>query len=82
MYSLQGRHIGWFEDGVLYDNQNKALGFLRNSTGYLPSRPGMSGTPGMPGFSGRPGRPGLSGTPGKPGRSGWSSNDLANYFNT
>ncbi|WP_370575331.1 MULTISPECIES: 4-fold beta flower protein [Serratia] len=80
VYSLRGQHVGWFEGGVLYDNQNKALGFLSNSTGYLPSRPGLSGTPGMPGMSGTPGRPGFSGVPGKPGRGGWSSQSLATYF--
>lgn len=32
-YSLGGRHVGWFENGVLYDSQNRALGFLRDATG-------------------------------------------------
>ena len=66
--------------GVIYDSNNKALGFLRNATGHLPSRPGLGGTPGTPGFSGRPGRPGFSGVPGKPGRGGWSQEDLDAYF--
>jgi len=50
--------------------KNKALGFLRNSIGYLYSRPGMSGTPGMVGFTMRPGRSGFSGTFGESGRGG------------
>ena len=82
VYSLRGQHMAWFESGVLYDNRNSALGFIRNSSGALPSRPGIGGTPGTPGFSGKPGRPGFSGAPGKPGRGGWSGNDLASYFNT
>lgn len=80
VYTLQGRHCGWLEDGVLADSHNRVLGFLRNATGHLPSRPGIGGTPGTPGFAGRPGRPGLSGTPGKPGRGGWSNEDLAAYL--
>ncbi|HHQ6599936.1 TPA: collagen-like triple helix repeat-containing protein [Serratia fonticola] len=81
VYYLRGEHAGWFEDGILYDNHNKALGFLSNATGSLPSSPGLSGTPGMPGFHGTPGVPGFSGVPGKPGRGGsWSSNSLAAYF--
>jgi len=80
VYSLSGKHIGWFEEGVLYDSRNQALGFLRNSIGYLPSRPGIGGTPGNPGFGGRPGRPGFSGVLGKPSRGGWSQNDLSTYF--
>src|SRR5262249_1157408 len=58
-YSLPGRHVAWYENGVLYDGSNLASGFCANATGYLPSRPGLRGTPGMPGFAGRPGRPGL-----------------------
>lgn len=81
IYSLNGQHVGWFE-GVVYDSNNKALGFIRNCTGYLPSRPGIGGSPGIPGFGGRPGRPGFSGVPGKPGRGGWSQSDLSTYFNT
>ena len=79
-YSLGGRHVGWFENGVLYDSQNRALGFLRDATGYLPARPGTAGSPGMPGFGGTPGRPGLRGIPGRPGYGGWSPADLATYF--
>jgi len=80
VYSLNGNHVGWFEQGVLYDSNNCALGFRRDSTGSLPSRPGIGGTPGTPGFGGRPGRPGFGGTPGKPGRGGWSQHQLMNYF--
>lgn len=80
VYSLRGKHIGWFEEGVLFDARNKVLGFLSNATGPLPSTPGISGSPGMPGFSGMPGWPGFSGTPGRPGYSGWSELDLEEYF--
>jgi len=81
MYSLGGRHIGWFDDGVIYDSNNCALAFIHTRTGSLPSVPGLSGTPGMPGFSGVPGCPGFSGTPGKPGRGGWSKHSADEYFN-
>ena len=79
IYSLQGKHIGWFEHGVIRDSNNSAIGFIKNC-GSLPSRPGLGGTPGMPGFSGRPGRPGFAGTPGKPGKGGWSNHALNSYF--
>ena len=60
-------HIGWFEDGVLWDSQFLAIGMLRNNSASLP-KPGLGGTPG------RPGRPGIPGTPGRPGRSNsWSN---------
>lgn len=80
VYSTHGSHVGWFEQGVLCDSHNRALGFLANAVGSTPGRPGLSGTPGMPGFAGRPGRPGLAGTPGPPGRGGWSTHDLHLYF--
>jgi hypothetical protein len=80
VYSLHGRHMGWFEKGVLYDSGNHALGFLVNATGYLPSRPGLGGLPGIPGLAGIPGTPGFSGVPGRPGFGGWSDEDLSTYF--
>jgi len=81
IYTLKGRHCGWFENGILFDSSNDVIGFLRDSTGGLPSVPGIGGTPGTPGFSGKPGRPGFSGVPGRPGRGGWSKEDLSNFFN-
>ena len=80
VYTMQGRHVGWFENGVLSDSRNQVLGFTRNATGPTPGRPGLSGTPGMPGFAGRPGRPGLAGAPGRPGRGGWSLENITAYF--
>lgn len=79
-YSLNGVHLGWYEGGVLYDRANRAIGFSANATGYLPSRPGLSGVPGLPGFSGVPGRPGLAGAQGRPGYGGWSEMELQNFF--
>jgi hypothetical protein len=80
LFSLRGWHIGWFDDCVISDRDNRALAFTRDHTGHLPYTPGTSGTPGMPGLSGTPGRPGFSGTPGRPGLGGWSSHDAAAYF--
>jgi hypothetical protein len=80
LFSIKGRHVGWAEGGVLYDIRNRALGFTDGASGYLPYRPGTSGTPGMPGFSGCPGRPGLSGMCGRPGFGGWSDSSLDGYF--
>lgn len=80
VYTLKGRHCGWFEEGVLYDSGNRVLGFIQNATGHLPSTPSTGGTPGTPGFAGHPGRPGFSGTPGRPGYGGWSNENLASYF--
>ena len=65
---------------MVYDNRNRALVFLSNATGYLPSRPGLAGAPGLPGLSGVPGRPGFSGSPGRPGFSGWSNEEPLAYL--
>ncbi|KAF0144893.1 MAG: Uncharacterized protein FD156_1464 [Nitrospirae bacterium] len=80
VYSLNGNHIGWFDRGVIYDSDNDVLGFTRNATGPLPSRPGLSETPSIQGFSGRPGRPSFGGVPGRPGYGGWSKHDLKQYL--
>lgn len=80
VYTMQGRHVGWFDGGVISDSRNQVLGFIRNATGSTPGRPGLAGTPGLPGFGGRPGRPGFAGAPGRPGRGGWSIENLSAYF--
>jgi len=80
LYALNGKHIGWFENGVLYDSQNEVLAFTNDASEYLPSFLGISGTPGIPGFAGKPRRPGFSGVPGRPGIDGWSQNNLETYF--
>ncbi len=79
LYSLSGVHIGWFDNGIFYDSDNCALGFIRDSHG-LPSRPGLAGTPGRPGFAGRPGKPGFAGAPGRPGKGGWSRRTIEDYI--
>ena len=80
VHGTNGRHRGWFENGVLYDSQNRTIGFARNAAGRLPSRPGLGGAPGTPGFLPRPRRPLFAGTPGRPGYGGWSEEDLKSYF--
>lgn len=79
-YSLGGSHLGWYEDGVLYDRKNRTVGFCYGATGHVPSRPGLTGTPGMPGFAAAPGLPGLAATPSRPGYGDWSDTDLENFF--
>jgi len=79
-YSLSGRHVAWYENRVLYDGSGLAIGFCADASGYLPSRPGLSGPLGMPGFAGRPGRPGLSGVPNRPAFGGWSHIRLDRFF--
>ena len=30
VYDLSGQHIGWYEDGILYDRNNCIIGFKRD----------------------------------------------------
>ncbi len=80
LYNRIGQHVGWYEDGIFYDRNNRVIGFTRDHTGHLPFTPGIGGTPGMPGLGGRPGRPGFSGIPGRPGYCGWSNTLLEKYI--
>lgn len=67
-----GAHVGWFEDGWIWDSRMTAVAFLRGA-GSGPAKPGLAGTPGRPGMPGMPGRPGRAGAPGRPGKSNsWS----------
>ena len=79
-YSGKG-HLGWFEDGVFWNQNFQAVGMLRGNTSSI-SKPGLGGVPGRPGVGGRPGRPGVPGTPGKPGRSNsWSATAWRDWLN-
>lgn len=81
VYNIKnGKHVGWFEKGVLYDKDNKAIAFTRDCKGYLPYYPGLCGIPGTPGIPGKPGRPGFAGMPVRPGYGGWSNRNIEDYF--
>lgn len=80
LYNMNGNYVGWVEGGVFYDSQNRVLGFTRDHSKFLPSTPGICGTPGYPGISGKPGRPGFSGVPGRPGYCGWSTILMEDYI--
>lgn len=67
-----GKHISWFEEGKIYDSNNRVITFLKNANG-LPYKPGLHGIPGKPGFDGKPGRSRYS--------SCFSSYDIIEYFN-
>lgn len=83
VFSLYGRHAGWFENGVFYDSWNRMLGFLKGGSApqCFPAFPGLAGVPGIPGFPGDPGKPGFPTPPGRPGYGcGWSAYELELYY--
>lgn len=81
VYNIRtGKHIGWYEKGVLYDRNNNVIAFTEDCKGYLPYYPGLGGVPGTPGIPGTPSRPGFGGIPGRPGYGGWSNCDIEDYF--
>ena len=80
VFSLKGEHIGWFEDGVLYDIENKVLGFVPGTKGLLLALPPLASDPAVPVFSKRPHVPSLRGRSARPRGKGWSAHCLANYL--
>lgn len=81
VYHLKsGNHIGWYEKGVLYDQDNKPLAFIRNCEGHLPYRPALGAIPASPAMPAIPARPGFSGIPGRPGYGNWSSKEILKFF--
>lgn len=80
MFSLKGEHIGWFEDGVIYDIENSALGFVPGAKGLVLEMPALAEDPPMPPFSKRPYVPTLRGRSARPSGAGWSSCCLATYL--
>jgi hypothetical protein len=80
VFSLNGEHIGWSEDGVFYDIENKVLGFMPAATGLALERPGQAPEPVLPKFDKRPCVPLLRGRSARPAGRGWSCSSLGDYL--
>lgn len=80
MFSLKGEHIGWFEDGVMYDIQNNVLGFIPGAKGLALDMPALAAEPAMPALAKRPYVPTLRGRAPRPRGGGWSAASLASYL--
>ncbi|MES2899229.1 MAG: hypothetical protein V4723_05835 [Pseudomonadota bacterium] len=80
LFSLKGEHIGWCEDGVFYDIDNRVLGFIAGAKGLEPDMPALVPEPSVPKFSKRPYVPTLRGRSARPAGRGWSSYCLATYL--
>ena len=80
MFSLNGEHIGWYEDGVFYDIQNNVLGFIPGARGLVLDAPALAPPPAAPAFSKRPCVPVLRGRSARPAGKGWSGFCLSTYL--
>lgn len=79
VFSLKGEHIGWFEDGMLFDVDNKVLGFVPGATAAL-ELPALAPEPAIPALGKRPCVPTLRGRTARPRGNGWSAHCLASYL--
>lgn len=80
VFAPGGEHIGWFEDGVLFDSDNCPLGFVSAAKGLKLATPTAVSAPPIPPLPRRPSTPRLHGKPGRPDAGPWSSRSLASYF--
>lgn len=80
MFSLSGEHIGWYEEGVIFDLHNDVLGFIPGAPGLRLEAPALACEPPMPAFSKRPHVPTLRGRGARPKGKGWSAFCLAAYL--
>jgi hypothetical protein len=80
VFSLKGEHIGWYEEGVLFDIHNNVLGFIPGAPGLRIEPPALAPEPSLPAFSKRPHVPTLRGRVARPSGRGWSSCCLASYL--
>ncbi|RSZ59990.1 hypothetical protein HF313_14840 [Massilia atriviolacea] len=81
-FSIKGEHIGWFEDGVLYDVENRILGFLAGARGMAHDFPALQPPPPEPVFGKRPNVPTLRARPVRRPAGGWSRHALADYVDS
>ena len=82
VFSLEGEHIGWCEDGLFYDINNKLLGFVATASRLPPDCPPAGPHPALPSFSKRPRVPSLRVRSARPPGRGWSSVCLASYLSS
>ena len=80
VFSLKGEHIGWFEDGIVFDIDNKVLGFVPGADLAAAELPPLASQPATPVFSKRPHVPALRGRAARPHAQGWSQHSLAGYL--
>ena len=80
VFALKGEHIGWFEHGVLFDVDNRKLGFLSGALGLGRAMPPLAEAPPLPAFSKRPYVPTLRARLARPAAGGWSDQRLADYL--
>ena len=80
VFAINGEHMGWFEDGILYDVANHKLGFVPGARGLGTRAPALGPTPPMPPLGKRPLVPPLRGRPARPPERGWSPHRLLHYF--
>lgn len=80
VFSLKGEHIGWYEEGVLYDIENKVLGCIPGATGLAFACPALAPELAAPAFAKRPHVPALRGRAVRPAGRGWSSFCLSTYL--
>ncbi|UUZ49168.1 hypothetical protein LP420_01580 [Massilia sp. B-10] len=50
VFSLKGEHIGWFEEGVLFDIHNNVLGFIPGAAHRRLEAPALAAEPALPVF--------------------------------
>ncbi|MDQ1922413.1 4-fold beta flower protein [Massilia pseudoviolaceinigra] len=81
-FSLKGEHIGWFEDGVFYDVENRILGFLAGARGMARDVPILLPPPPEPALRKRPNVPTLRARPLRRAAGGWSRHVLLDYVDT
>jgi hypothetical protein len=80
VFSLKGEHIGWYEDGVIFDIHNNVLGFIPGAAGLPLDAPALAPEPALPAFSKRPHVPTLRGRVARPSGHRWSAFCLASYL--
>lgn len=80
VFSPKGEHVGWFEEGTLFDIDNKVLGFVAGASLPGLALPALAPEPPEPALSKRPCVPTLRGRTARPRGQGWSARCLASYF--
>ena len=80
VFSLRGEHIGWYEEGVIFDIHNDVLGFIPGAAGLGLEPPALACEPPLPVFSKRPHVPALRGRRTRPKGKGWSATCLSSYL--
>ncbi len=80
IFSIEGEYVGSFQNGVIFDTDNRPVAFTERAKDYIPSGSDITGSDGIDDLSFVPEGLGFSGSVYNPISGGWSDINVEELF--